>query len=337
MHPAKYKAHLTGLWRRLTREQSQKNSFDSAFESALVEFHDSAVGVESVETEPQQFVGDKSRTSKLKNTWKHNGRSRRCHGKRLKALRRRREVMAESQRAYYITSAVKFWFLEQCLEMSECQNQCLRDALRNVGIKVPYSKGNGYWCQKDGNPLLERRGKQLVAVPLPDRSMGGKFILHCMNHFMGLRLYDDEAILYVDRNLSMSLDNLELFKGVQGLSFFHICSSDWGAVSTKGACERCGGEILGTPVQQDCCGPLHFGCIDVSRCWERYYPDDCFGCAGDASVLLEAIGVRPNIKQLVKELLELQGATSHAVWPNQRKILLCTRDCSVSGKTMRAQ
>ena len=75
----------------------------------------------------------------------------------------------------------------------------------------------------------------------------------------------------------------------------------------------------GHPCAANSCGPLHFGCIDVSRCWERYYPDDCFGCAGDASVLLEAIGVRQNIKQLFKELQDLQGATSHAVWPNRRK------------------
>ena len=182
LHLAKHRAHLTCLWRRLTKEQALRNSLDLAFESTLAEFQHS-VDAESMKTKPLQVTDDASKRATRKNAWKHNGRSRRFQGKRLKALRRRREVRTESQRTYYITSVVKFWFLQLCLEKSECQNQCLRDALRNLGIKVPYSKSNGYWCQKDGNPLLERIGKQLVAAPLLERSMRGKFILHFMNHF----------------------------------------------------------------------------------------------------------------------------------------------------------
>ena len=159
-------------------------------------------------------------------------------------------------------------------------NECLTKALRSIGAKVPLGSSQGYWAQKDGNKMLEKIGKRLEAVECPTAEDVGRYVVHSQNHFMGLRIHVDKADLF-DGTDTYSVDRVsDLHTRLRDPRFYKLCPNDWEHQDDYPThCKRCGETILGTQMIQDECGPLHFGCLDLAYPYDRYYPDDAFGCA----------------------------------------------------------
>ena len=124
-------------------------------------------------------------------------------------------------------------------------NECLIRALRSIGAKVPFGTSQGYWAQKDGNAMLEKIGKQLIAVNCPELEDVGRYIVHSQNHFMGLRVHVDEAVLYDGRAVISIEDAGILSTQLHDPRFFKLCSNDWEDYSDVQQCKKCGEAILG--------------------------------------------------------------------------------------------
>jgi hypothetical protein len=87
-----------------------------------------------------------------------------------------------------------------------CLNTCLVDSLRSLGFKVGYHADGPFWALGDGNSMLQAFNAHLEHMPnarawshLP----AGKYILAVRNHFVALRIFDDQDIrLFGDNRTS---------------------------------------------------------------------------------------------------------------------------------------
>ena len=145
-------------------------------------------------------LDDENSKSLRKPKW--NRRSHLLVGARLKMSRwrRGRKENSSARQMYFFTHfIVMCWFSLFCLDnfghhRSPYEaddedwhpNQCFRIALSTIGIHAPLPQPSSYWCQKDGNPMIEAFGQELVAVQTLDAGATGKFIVHWGESFYGL-------------------------------------------------------------------------------------------------------------------------------------------------------
>jgi len=199
--------------------------------------------------------------------------------KRPPTRRRRKRKFKIGQVLLFLYFLTRFFSPPAATE----DNECLIKALRNIGAKVPLGKSKGYWAQKDGNVMLESTGKRLEAVSCPNAEDVGRYIVHSTNHFMALRIHVDKVELF-DGSEVVCLDDVDILQTqLRDPRFYKLCNDDWEThADLPTTCRICKETILGTPMIQNGCGPLHFGCLNLAYSYERYYPDDAFGCAGGA-------------------------------------------------------
>ena len=129
-------------------------------------------------------------------------------------------------------------------------------------VKTRLVTSNGYWVQRDGNAMLAKRGKRLVSVQMPSSSDCGKYVVHSNNHFMALRIYDDEAIMYI-AGKSFSFESVNFLGYLHEPLFFRICSDSWQDREDFYACKVCERVIYGAPMKQNGEAPCHLGCTDI--------------------------------------------------------------------------
>ena len=86
------------------------------------------------------------------------------------------------------------------------KNVCLIDALRGLGVKVPYTKDGPFWAMADGNPMLSRFGQVLQRVAKSDVMGKGKYVLYRNGHFVGLEVLHEGAFLHVSCRRHLSLE-----------------------------------------------------------------------------------------------------------------------------------
>ena len=168
LHPAVFKTRMKKLWARVSQEQKAEEKVTAdleevrkcaemeGFDFVVIDLDEQGALAKLKKARRTNRVASVARPYRRRTSKYPEKSTTKSDDKQTRRLRSARIVQQRT-----LSAVVWLWFLQGSIETIGRDNQCLRRALRGIGVNVPMTKAGGYWIQRDGNVMVQAKFQKI--------------------------------------------------------------------------------------------------------------------------------------------------------------------------------